>query len=727
MILRIQEYDPLTADVAPEKARDLLKQLYHFLLPREIRHDLGEYYTPDWLAEHVLNTAAYNGDPDARLLDPACGSGTFLVAALARIRVNCSQQGLGERETLAACLANVVGIDLNPLAVMASRVNYLIALGSLIEYAPDEIDIPVYLADSILTPLREVELFARYSYTLSTVVGNLSFPATYGDARQIDVITKYLDEMVHDQASVSAFVQRVLSSREMPQPALNADEQTTTDTILTDLFNTLADRHSKGLDGIWARIIKNAFMPLYVGQFDFVVGNPPWVFWNSFPTKYRERLRSAMESYGLIASRMSTMKRLGSAGKDLSVLFVYVAADKYLREHATMAIVITQTVFQSTAGDEFRRFALPGGRHFAPIHVDDLVTVSPFSTATNKTACVVFRTTEEPKYPVRYTMWAATEPFNKDHADLSTVLSKTSRTERFAAPYDGGSGYWRILTSPKDVVESHEATVTARLGVETKLESAFRVRLQRRLPGRGTFVVTSDNRRAKVRIPEIHGQIDEELLYPYITGESVHAFGASLAGVYIVPHTAESGISAIPLQEMKRTFPNTLRYFSQVKNALEERTLHKRWGRDRTPFYSMYDIGRYTFAATKLVWKRTTRNFEAAVVTSMEIAPGLEKVVIPNGKVMMVPFNDQRVAHYVCAIVNSAPALRIINPSISSEAHRDILRPLDIPTFDSTNELHKELVRLSIAAHASAFGSEEQLVLRREIDVIVNELWGVSR
>src|SRR5207244_2252261 len=47
LVHRLAEYDPGTLDLAPENARDLLKKLYHYLLPREIRHDLGEYYTPD--------------------------------------------------------------------------------------------------------------------------------------------------------------------------------------------------------------------------------------------------------------------------------------------------------------------------------------------------------------------------------------------------------------------------------------------------------------------------------------------------------------------------------------------------------------------------------------------------------------------------------------------------------------------------------------------------------
>ncbi|MEW5933765.1 MAG: N-6 DNA methylase, partial [Bacillota bacterium] len=79
---QLARYDPDTLELAPENARDLLKKLYHYLLPREIRHDLGEYYTPDWLAERLIRTTlgdAGLGNPRKRVLDPACGSGTFLV------------------------------------------------------------------------------------------------------------------------------------------------------------------------------------------------------------------------------------------------------------------------------------------------------------------------------------------------------------------------------------------------------------------------------------------------------------------------------------------------------------------------------------------------------------------------------------------------------------------------------------------------------------------------
>src|SRR5205085_7290255 len=103
------EFDPTAVEQTPERVRDLMKALYHGLLPRDVRKPLGEYYTPDWLAEHLLMQV--DGDlwdelqeaglerrlqryarqiipklTGTRWLDPTCGSGTFLVLILNKIK-----------------------------------------------------------------------------------------------------------------------------------------------------------------------------------------------------------------------------------------------------------------------------------------------------------------------------------------------------------------------------------------------------------------------------------------------------------------------------------------------------------------------------------------------------------------------------------------------------------------------------------------------------------------
>ncbi len=69
IIGRLDEYDPTTLSVLPEETRDLFKKLYHYLLPREVRHNLGEYYTPDWLAHIGINLSPPHLAPTERSQD----------------------------------------------------------------------------------------------------------------------------------------------------------------------------------------------------------------------------------------------------------------------------------------------------------------------------------------------------------------------------------------------------------------------------------------------------------------------------------------------------------------------------------------------------------------------------------------------------------------------------------------------------------------------------------
>ena len=51
----------------------------------------------------------------------------------------------------------------------------------------------------------------------------------------------------------------------------------------TDSSNAVFELDKANKNGIWARIIKNGFAPLFIGQVDYVAGNPPWVVWDNLP------------------------------------------------------------------------------------------------------------------------------------------------------------------------------------------------------------------------------------------------------------------------------------------------------------------------------------------------------------------------------------------------------------------------------------------------------------
>lgn len=98
---------------------DVLGPLYGALISAEQRKGAGEHYTPDWLARRVLARTMSAGDS---VMDPSCGSGTFVFHAVRRA---LAEPGV----EIAEVVRRVRGVDVHPVAVVLARVNYLLALG----------------------------------------------------------------------------------------------------------------------------------------------------------------------------------------------------------------------------------------------------------------------------------------------------------------------------------------------------------------------------------------------------------------------------------------------------------------------------------------------------------------------------------------------------------------------------------------------------------------------
>lgn len=73
----------------------------------------GVVYTPHWLVDLILDESDFTG-ASGRILDPACGDGAFLRAAVERVVKNCGKRGAALRRILET---NVCGVDLDGAAL----------------------------------------------------------------------------------------------------------------------------------------------------------------------------------------------------------------------------------------------------------------------------------------------------------------------------------------------------------------------------------------------------------------------------------------------------------------------------------------------------------------------------------------------------------------------------------------------------------------------------------
>ncbi|HBY94687.1 MAG TPA: hypothetical protein DEP84_12125 [Chloroflexi bacterium] len=718
----LANYSLVTLDVDPEETRDLLKELYQNLVPKKLRHALGEYYTPDWLAERLLNQLGYEGDPRKRLLDPACGSGTFLVLALKRVRHYAEEKMLPPAQVLERALNNVVGFDLNPLAVISARTNYLLALGDLLAHRPGEITIPVYLADSILTPSLGTDLFSQHGYSFNTAVGRFTVPRSLVDARYIDQLADLLEESVQVGLTAEQFKDRLL--RTFPLDGAKDEAEIS---AAVALYEQLRELERQGINGIWARIIKNAFAPLFQGRFDCVAGNPPWVNWESLPGEYRQEIVPLWAKHNLF-SHKGYDAILGKAKDDISVLLTYVALDDYLKPDGRLGFVITQSVFKTAGGGQgFRRFQLGDGTPIGVVAVDDMVEIAPFEGASNRTAVVILQRGRKTKYPVPYNLWrkAARGRIPED-ASLEEAQTMSVIRQFVAQPVDENdltspwiTGRRRALQAVKKVLGT--ADYKARAGTCTWLNGVYWLEVV--TVGPDLWVVSNLKEGSRKNIENVQVAIEPDLVYPLLRGRDVTRWQAVPQAHILLTHEADMGLKAVPEGTMAVQFPKTYTYLKRFEELLRQRSGYRRYFRETDPFYSMFNVGEYTFAPHKVVWREQASRLTVAVVS------GENRSIVPDHKLMLVPFEEKAAAHYVCAVLNSSPAQFVtLSYAVNIQMDTHILENVNVPRFDSQNVLHCQLAALSERAHeATAAGDTTQVqAIEGEIDRLAAQLWGLT-
>jgi hypothetical protein len=733
VIRGLADFEPATPVLEPDWTRDLLQKLYELLVPKILRHGLGEYYTPDWLAGYLVEKTGYQGTPGSRFLDPACGSGTFLVQAIHRAARHAERQDkVHIREIGMAILDGVVGFDLNPLAVLAARTNYLIAFARFLPHVRP-ISIPVYLCDSVVPPDREpetdqpqTELFAADTVVFRTHEHDYVFPLSMRNKDRIDQFTSLVMLGLRGKMDSAEF-QRLLGNR-MPMPATEA-------ACLLDVYAKIKQLDDENRDGIWAHYIKNAFAPVYVGRFDFVVGNPPWIRWGYLADEYHRLTVKLWHHYGLFSLK-GHQTRLGAGEKDFSMLFTYACADRYLKDGGVMGFVITQEVFKSKgAGEGFRRFRLGSqGPDLQVLAMEDLVQLQPFQGAANKTAIFTLRKGAATTYPVDVLEWRRKAGVGKIPPEwpLAKVLENTTRTPMHAIPVDPGhpASSWQTADQANLLVTAKLKGANpykARLGARVEPYGVFWLNLKEVRPD-GQLVVENQHERGKREVPRLSCTIEPDLVYPAVSGGDLVRFGVKTP-FYLLISQNPATRAPYPEDWMLDHAPLTLAYLRHFEKILKSRGSNVvRQFAEKTEFYAMFGIGSYTFARYRVVWKRMANRMAATVLTKWKTPFG-RKEVIATDTTSLFAAGSAGEAHYLCAILNSATVdcfIRSFSAGGRGFGAPSVVKDLAIPPFDKHAPLHRELAKLSRDAHDAVVRGRDIAHLEPQINDLIATLWNLK-
>jgi len=737
MVMKLDDYNPGTFSENPNNSRDLLKKLYQQLFPKKVRHDLGEYYTPDWLAEYVIDTVKFDGDPDKRLLDPACGSGTFLVSIINRIRNsyvnNREKYQFDEGELCRKILSNVIGFDLNPLAVMAARTNYLIAIRDLLGYV-DKVEIPIYLCDSIMTPSEYGDLFIGQQGAVKeirTAATKFQIPTEITEDRE--VVSRYADQLelcVLNKYSSVEFIERCTEEN---IPISNQKPH-------IELFNTLLKLDSENKNGIWARIIKNAFAPLFIKKVDFIIGNPPWINWESLPKDYRDSTIDLWDYYKL-RSKVSPYVRLGNVKKELSALFVYVTAHRYLKNNGILGFVITQSIFKSGANAGFRCFELPGN---VPLKVDiisDMSLFLPFEKAINRTAVIKIIKGKKTDYPVKYDVWV---PKNNrkviGEIDVRSIKKEFTILNWLAAPVEPSNQLSPWITVPKNIFsymklilgnQNEKLIKNSHAGSCTWLNGVYWVRLLK--PGKKSSLIENMGDIGKRKIQKCNFSIENDLLFPLLRGRDLKTWQAETELYIIVPHEKMGFSTPINIKSIKRKYPKAYQYFEKFRTPLESRSGYKQLHNERDEYYVVGNLGQYTIKPYKVAFKDLTEFFQCSVVFPKRISDdSSEQPTIPDHTALFINCSSKDEAFYFSGLLNSAPVrLALYCTSVGVQTQRyfttDISRVQHLD-YDSKNPTHTNIVDISKECHElTAAGNKKIEKKEIELAFACGQLWNLNK
>jgi type I restriction-modification system DNA methylase subunit len=696
-----------------ELSEDVLKELYQVLVDPKDRHDLGEYYTPDWLAARMCSKLLDDAG-EAAVLDPACGSGTFLYQTIQHKRKRLPPT----RKSLEKILGNVVGIDIHPLAVIVSKMNVLLALGDLFQKRGGPVSVQVYLANSIRHPEAQ------------SVLGNGGLPAQRVDlndrvilipeaalssASNLDLAVRLAEEFAKSSRSNSTLNQESFQnylSREAPELGASADVVH----MLFGLAEALHEFIRKPEDTIWAYILKNQYKPTFLkNKFDVLIGNPPWLSFRYVEKgEYQEFLKRLI---------VTDSRLLEGAGHlithlELGTLFFVRCASLYLKQTGKIGFVLPRSIFTADQHDRFRKSMASGNATLTEVW--DLEGVTPLF---NVPAAVAFGDLQsdvsktlpgevfEGELGRKNASWGEAEPCLKiqstnfhvvqqgNRSYFSTSKKRISGRRSFYQPYfkEGATivprNFWFVEFKPDSA-----------LGIDPKqplVSTDPRAEAEAKKPYKGT---------------RFEGPIEADFLYATLLSTDLLPFGHFDFRPVVLPLIEDSqGYQLLNAQQAQaKGFLRAAAWLERVqatwKKLREEKAkrgtvLH--WLNYRNKLTDQNPKAKYV-----VLYPKSATFLCAAAVQTKQIPRkvGAQEILLQRFVADHVTYafetEERQEAEYVVSVLNSPTVDELIKPMQARglwgprDIHKKVWE-LPIPEFDHRKKSHVRLAEIagSCAAH----------------------------
>ncbi|MBI6078344.1 hypothetical protein [Clostridium perfringens] len=695
------------------EAIDIFKDLYMEIMPNEVRHSLGEYFTPSWLADYVTENSinAVNKD-NWRAIDPCCGSGIFTVTLIKKIigTKNIHDMTSKEKSKLLFNILNrVSGIDINPLSVLTARVSYMLAIAPLI--GDNKIEIPVYLGDSANIPkLVELDGVNCYKYSIATqkAIININLPCSF--VKSADFVEKmsYIQALVKTGESEIVYNEFVdnINEYERSSGVLKS---------LRELSDKLVELHINNWDGIWIRIVTNFMLVARIKNMDIIIGNPPWVKWEFLPQKYAEKIKSICIDRHLFSGQTY----MGAISLNICALIANVTASTWLNNDGILAFLMPRTIMTQDSYSGFRNFYLDykkEERLYLQSIDDWSKSGDPFIFTKEK-----FLTYYYKRDSIDYTKGIPIKYVNKKRTYKITDINRHRNFKDVEKCFEFKDG---IATQVDDkrtgfsMVESIDYNKTdefkniigvcdykARSGVEFTPAEIYFIEPLGESNDKNSFMFKNCTFKASKYKALENSKFELETKYvrPVIKSPNIKAFGIEESNNYCIFPYDDKNVESVELTVLRRDCKKMTSYLIEYMNTIKKQSEKSQQISKGKAFYSLSKVGRYTFAENIVVFRDNT-NLVSAVVSPV-LTPWGNKVMpicAKHSPYISMDKNNRYISkdesYYICGILNSKIVREYFKATFSSRSF-SINFNIKLPLYDETNDYHKNICDLSKLAH----------------------------
>jgi hypothetical protein len=688
---------------------DFFKEIYQEIVERGQRHRVGEYYTDEWLTELILKEVLdlwwkKHKEPP-KILDPACGSGTFLCNAIRMLKEELKQKDWKLSEILNYVLTSIVGIDINPLAVTIARANYLIALGELLNARIGSILIPIYVADSIKLPSITTTMLNNipaYTYVINDIHLHMPVNVTKDRNKLNSVIVAFKDSVENYRTRINKAEAHKIFERAL-QNIITGNEFD----ILKSTLNEILRLMDRGKDSIWIYMLNNVYMPVTLSEskFDIIVGNPPWIIMRYIENKeYQDFVKTLFLSYELLHSDQIHLFNT----IEIATAFFCRVSELYLKDGGIIGFVMPKSILTGASQHvEFKKFKKP------PMTLHKIFDLEEVSPLFNVPACVLIAYKDgKTIYPVLARRYSGKLPKkNLKLAEATSYLKAEDYSYQPLLPIQKKSYYYDYIKVGAMIYPRNlffvDIVIHPVLGIDTQK------------PYCRTSQHAIENAKDPWKDVIIEGNVERDFIYATILSGDLLPFRSEFKPVILPIRPAVLRFKLLGIDELRNEgYTYIAKWFEKAQKIWEEKAtkrMLKTLPRITSKIDYMGSLSSQDLSKRYVVlYNRSGSNIVSCVVDKQNLPPFKVNVffIQPRGFVayettMFYETNDEMEAHYLCVILNSDIINEEIKPYQTKGlfGERDIVRRpfmLPIPKFNPTDQIHKRLAELSKICHEKA-------------------------